>query len=219
MPLPPPPLPVTHNNFPRLNHGLINREGWLTEMAKRSEPLFSGFKLAAYRVTCGWPVSGGIAIKKRTVGQCFCSTVSKGKVHEIFISPLLETVEDVAGTLLHEMAHVAAGIPAGHGGRFTKVCRQVGLVKGKPTNAMPGDALAERLLKLAEPLGKYPHTAIVPRIKEKKIKPPPIKLECDCGCKVSMTFKDAQTFALPTCGCGIPFVRPKGDDDNQEPSE
>lgn len=186
----------------------MNREAWLTELAKLSEPIFSGFKLAPYRVTCGWPVSGGVAMKKRTLGQCFCSTVSKGKVHEIFISPLLDDPAEVSGTLLHEMGHVAAGIPAGHGSRFVKVCRHVGLTKGKPTQAMPGETLAERLSKLYAPLGQYPHTAITPVLKMKKVSPKPVRMECVCGCKVSMTAKDAGEFPLPTCGCGEPFVIP-----------
>ena len=141
------------------------------------------------------------------MGQCFCSSVSKTKIHEIFISPLLDQPGDVSGTLVHEMAHVAAGIPAGHGSRFVKVCRHVGLTNGKPTNVMPGEALADRLAKLTESLGIYPHSAIVPRVKEVVVKPPPLRLECVCGCKVSMTAKDAETFLLPICGCGVPFVR------------
>lgn len=187
----------------------MNRESWLTDLAKAAEPIFTGFKLAPYKVSCSWPVSGGIAMKKRTVGQCFCSTVSKGNYHELFISPLLEAAADVAGTLIHEMAHVAAGVPAGHGKRFVQVCRHVGLTSGKPTHVMPGEALADRLAKIAERLGPYPHTAIVPILKQKKIKPPPVRLECVCGCKVSMSDEHAATFRLPTCGCGTPFLLPE----------
>lgn len=135
----------------------LNREGWLTELAKTIEPLFQGFKFAPYRVTCGWPHKEAVS-RKRRIGECHypVRSLKEGGVHEIFISPLLDKALDVAGTLTHEMAHVLAGHKAGHGKGFVTVCRQVGLTKGKPTSAVPGAELTDKLASRIKRLGSYP---------------------------------------------------------------
>src|SRR5262245_3291211 len=121
-----------------------NREGWLTEVASQVEPFFVGFKLDPYRVTCGWPSRNGLGRRMRRVGECHGSKSSKAGIHEIFISPLLDKPLEVAGTLCHELAHAAAGIDAAHGKDFVKVCKHVGLTRGKPTSVMPGERLNAR---------------------------------------------------------------------------
>ena len=140
------PLPVA---------ALHNREGWLTEVSRGMEYLFKGFSLSKYRVTCGWPCVGALS-KARRVGECHGAKSSKDGVFELFISPVLDDPLEVAGTVCHELAHVAAGIDARHGSGFVKVCRHVGLTKGKPMSASPGPYLEERLGKLLLPLGPYP---------------------------------------------------------------
>lgn len=184
----------------------LNREGWLTEMAAQLEPCFRGFDLGDYRVTCGWPSSNGLGAKTKTVGQCFGPESSAGKTFELFISPLLAEPVEVGGTLAHEMAHVAAGIKAAHGKRFVAVCRHVGLTRGKPRQVSPGDALEERIRRLAEGLGPYPHAAIQPKLKCREKKITSVRLECpECGCKFSLAVKYLAEPGLPTCGCGTPM--------------
>jgi hypothetical protein len=95
--------------------GKMNREAWLNELAKLAVPVFSGYQLKPYRLTCGWPSKGGMGRRSRRVGECHSLESSKGGVHEIFISPLIDESLEVGGTVLHELAHVAAGITAGHG--------------------------------------------------------------------------------------------------------
>lgn len=182
---------------------MSNREEWLSELARRTEPLFVGFAVAPYRVTCGWPSSGGLS-RRRVVGECHGSASSRDGKFELFISPVLDDPAEVAGTLAHEMAHVVAGIKAQHGKEFVAVCVAVGLTKGSPRQVMPGEELAYNLSRIVERLGKYPHAAIVPIMVAKPKKPPTsISLGCAaCGCKVRMAVRWVATSGVPTCGCG-----------------
>jgi hypothetical protein len=198
----------------------LNREGWLTEVARKSEKFFSGFKILPYRVTCGWPSTAAMASKQRRLGECHGPKVSKAGVAEVFISPLLDKPLEVAGTLCHELAHVIAGVEAKHGKGFIRVCKHAGLVKGHPRSVMPGERLNESLSRIIDKLGVYPHKAIILREREdKKIvrKNPtlelwelwkemeggePIKLVCECGCPVLMPAKWYETVGAPLCACG-----------------
>ena len=183
----------------------MNREAWLTELAAKAQLLFSGFSLPPYRVTCGWPSKNAMGSKARRVGECHSAKSSRGGVFELFISPTLDKPLEVAGVLCHELAHVAAGIEAAHGKFFVRVCRAVGLTKGKPTSVMPGALLNEKLDKILQPLGEYPHKAIVPTGRIAKPSST-LSLECPCGCRVSMGKKWANEVGYPVCACGKPFV-------------
>jgi hypothetical protein len=199
---------------------IMNREEWLTKVAKACEPLFPEMKLDNYRVTCGWPSSNGLGRRRRTVGQCFGPTASKAGVYEIFISPTLGTGLEAVGTLMHEMAHVIAGIDAKHGSKFVWVCNRAGITKGNPFSREPGEELNKRLDKLIQGIGNYPHQALTPT---SKIVPKPIrnlllpdgteitvegnmvKLVCSCECAAMMSYKHLEKSGYPTCGCGQPM--------------
>ncbi len=181
----------------------MNREQWLTDVAKQVEPVFKGFLVPPYRVTCGWPSRHALSVRKRMVGQCHGAKSSSAGLFELFISPVLAKPLEVAGTLCHEMAHVAAGVEAAHGSGFVKVCKHVGLTKGKPTSVMPGDRLEERLRKIIAVQGAYPHSAVVPVQKEVLRVKKSVTLECGgCGCKVSISTKWLAEAGAPTCACG-----------------
>ncbi len=181
----------------------MNREGWLTELAKRVEPVFATFKMDPYRVSCGWPSCKGLAGKGRVVGECTAKEASKAQVCEIFISPLLDKPLEVAGTLCHELAHVAAGVYAQHGKDFVRVCKHVGLSKGKPTTVMPGDRLNDRLARIIEVQGAYPHQRIQPVLRRVERSNTTAKLVCTgCGCRLYMSRKWLENAGLPRCGCG-----------------
>lgn len=184
----------------------LNREGWLTEVAKATSPYFGRFKLGPFRVTCGWPSRFALRSKATRVGECHASISSSSGHCEIFISPLLDKPLEVAGTLIHEMAHVAAGYKAQHGPDFVKVCRFVGLLQGKPTSVMPGKVLNEKLSRLVETLGAYPHAAIKPvAVKAVKVEKPKtgMALKCElCGCRISISLKWLERSGVPKCGCG-----------------
>jgi hypothetical protein len=186
-----------------------NREEWLTEAAREIEPFFGNHRsaLKPYRVTCGWPLSGGLGRTRRTVGQCFGAESSAGGTFELFISPTLVKPLDVTGTLAHEMTHVVAGIEAAHGKDFKKIAHYVGLTKGKPREAGPGPLLEQSLLKIVERLGEYPHSALIPRGKIKSRTNGVITLRClECGCTVRIAKKWVGISGLPVCGCGGALV-------------
>ena len=182
----------------------MNREQWLTEVALQAQRLFVGFAVAPYRVTCGWPCKNATGASGRRVGECHAQEASKGKVHEIFISPLLDDPAEVAGVLTHEMAHVVAGIKAGHGKEFLRVAHHVGLTKGRPRSIGPGEQLEGQLRKITSKLGPYPHQALLLYPREKK-EPSTVILQCACGCKVTMGKKWLDEPGLPTCACGLAF--------------
>lgn len=199
-----PPL-VQPANQPKQPHDL-NREAWLTEMARALEPHYRGWDMDKYRVTCGWPSAKGLGAKARTIGQCWARECSAGGIAEIFISPLVQDPVEAGGVLAHEMAHVAAGHKAGHGPKYVRVCRHVGLTNGKPTAVMPGPLLNDYIRDQVLKLGPYPHRAIVPVLKERKVKAGPVKLQCgNCGCQCTMTPKWHESSGSPTCGCGHPM--------------
>lgn len=196
------------NNVLLANDLGLNREAWLNELCSSMLPIFSKFEVSKklIKVTCGWPSSGGLS-RRQTIGQCFSSEVSTGGVFELFISPVLDAPLHVAGVLAHEVAHVAAGTKAGHGKWFKTVCKSVGLTNGKATSVLPGDRLNEKLSKLIEKLGDYPHRKIDPSkssIKKEKKPSSRTTLECECGCKIQISNKWLEN-GRPTCVCGTPF--------------
>lgn len=197
---------------------LLNREGWLTEAASLLAPLFPDeLRNKPFRVTCGWPSIQGLGAKFRRVGECHAIENSKAGVHELFISPVLDDPLDVAGTLAHELAHVAAGLKAAHGKEFVKICHYVGLTSGKPKSIMPGPLLNAKIKDLLKTLPEYPHKALVPTAKEKGKSAGSVGLICTdvgCGCRVSIARKWLDAIpSLPTCGCGFPFSRKDGNND------
>lgn len=125
---------------------LGNREAWLTEVARALEPLFlrKGYKFKTpYRITCGWPCKNATSTRQRRVGECHPIQRSKSGVSEIFISPAIDDVVEVAGTVCHELIHASIGTQEGHGGKFKTACRYLGM-KGRPTQAMPGGGCQRR---------------------------------------------------------------------------
>lgn len=182
----------------------MNREAWLEAAVNNLRPIFlgHGYTLPELRVSVGWPSSGGLAQKKRTIGQCwFGATAADGKP-QLFISPLLDDAkapQGVLATLVHELCHVAAGPDAKHGQKFVKVMKKLGL-EGKPTATTAGADLLVRfeqtLCELVEP---FPHSRLVP-LKEPKTQTTRMrKCECDqCGFLVRLTQKWLDV-GLPIC--------------------
>jgi hypothetical protein len=206
------------NNKPRESDPtLLNREEWLKRLAARVEPLFHGMKLAPYRLACGWPCRNAVGGKVLRLGECHALESSKAGVHEIFITPLIDDPQQVAGVTTHELAHVAAGIKAGHGRAYAKVCRHVGLTEGKPSQAAPGPRLADKLAALVAALGPYPHAAIVPSRRAVKARKGPVTLTCvACTCPVRMAAGWVAKAGNPTCGCGGEMVALEGISDDDE---
>lgn len=183
----------------------MNREAWLTQVADLCLPLFKGFKVGKFRVTCGWPCSKALSSTRRAIGECHGPKSSSDGTSELFISPLLAEPVKVAGVIVHEMAHVATGVAAAHGAGFVKVCRHVGLTKGKPTSAMPGEKLEDKLRELTSKVGAYPHAAMNPVVNRVKKASSVTVLVCQCQCRITMSNKMLAEHGAPTCSCGGQF--------------
>jgi hypothetical protein len=181
----------------------LNREAWLTEIGRRIEPLFRGFKLAKWRATCGWPTRGAVGAKKVVLGQCHGAETSTDGTFELFVSPLIDNPLTVAGVLTHELTHVVAGVKAAHDREFKRIAQHVGLTKGPATQAMPGAFLRAKLTTLLNGLPVYPHFKIKPQFVAKEVKVSRVKLTCvSCGCSATMHVKWLEEPGAPTCGCG-----------------
>ena len=173
-----------------------NRESWLEAAIVAMTPLFkqSGYKVPKVRVACGWPVRGGLANKKRVLGECWSKDASADKsAAQIFISPNLhETCADmgVLATLIHEVVHAVVGHKEGHNKVFGKCARAVGL-EGKLTSTNAGPQLIESFKEWSRNLGQYPHSRLDGmKAPGKKQGTRLLKCECaECGYTVRVTQK------------------------------
>lgn len=132
------------------------REAWLNAALDTLRPMFTeaGMGLPEnLKVSCGWPVRGGMSTRKRVIGECWKAEASTEGATQIFISPWLAEPLEVLETLVHELIH-AARPAAKHGPDFKDGMKKVGLI-GKATSTKAGDELILRLAQLSETLGDY----------------------------------------------------------------
>ena len=176
----------------------MNREQWLNVVKEEATPLFveHGYPLPSnIRISVGFPK--GV---RKAVGQCFSSECSGDDTFELFVSPVVEGGEEVAGILVHELCHAAVGTKAGHRGEFKKCAESVGLV-GPMIFSTPGPELEEWLQGVVLSAGPYPHATLSPTV-TKKDGIRQVKIECpDCG-YVCRTTRKWLNVGLPTCCCG-----------------
>lgn len=156
-----------------------------------------------YRVSCGFPIGyRGSRSGKVALGQAFDPSISADGTMEVFINPILDKPLDVVAVLLHELAHVWAGIQCGHRGEFARICRAVGLV-GPMTATVPGDELRAKLQGIVDMLGAYPHAKVDPNARKKQ-GTRLLKLQCsDCGWTARVSALQANRLhaasACPVC--------------------
>ncbi len=178
----------------------MNREQWLTSLAKKIEPMFKGHgTVPSYRVSCSWPSRSALSTKKRRIGECWPPECSKDKTVEIMITMAEDDRAIVAAVLVHELVHAVVGNKHGHKAPFKRVAVAVGL-EGKMTATTAGKELAKRLNVLMAKMPKYPH-ARLDRSANKNIKKQGtrlLKAICDCGYTVRVTKKWAE-MGSPIC--------------------
>ena len=180
---------------------IINREHWLTLLAKKLETqLFKplGHQMPAqWRVTCGFPSKGGLGHSKRTIGQNWAPHCSSDETTEIIISITLEDQMEIAGVLAHEMIHSILGNQEGHGKNFRKLALAIGLT-GKMTATTTGEAFEAAVAPLLKALGKYPHRKLDST--QRKVEGTRmVKVSCpDCGYTLRTTRKWIAV-AVPAC--------------------
>lgn len=178
---------------------------WLNEaLDNHIRPHFkdAGYTIPAHvRISTGWPSKGGLAVKRRTIGQAWHEDSSKDGTREIIISLYLDDPIEVLATLEHECIHVTVGNEVGHGKPFVDCMKAIGL-EGKPTSTHAGDELKKLYREWIKSLGLYPHAA-VDASKAPKQGTRLLKLECGCGCKarVTQTWIDTYGEEWP-CPCG-----------------
>lgn len=141
------------------------RESWLQAAIKQATPLFSerGYTVPEIRVSCGWPVRGGLGKKKRVLGECWSKDASEDTLAaQIFISPAISGVSEPQGvlaTLAHELVHAVVGHKEKHNKVFGECARLIGL-EGKLTSTRASDALIAQFAVWTVSLGEYPHSQL-----------------------------------------------------------
>lgn len=183
---------------------VVTREQWLAQLVFALRPMFVevGHPLPEkIRVACGWPSRSGTAAHRRRVAEAWSSACSADGTHETFLSPVMDDPIEVAAVLVHELAHHAVGVAAGHGPLFRRCAVAVGLT-GPMRSTVAGEALKARLAALVAVIGPYPHRALVVS-GQKKQGTRMLKVTCQaCGCIVRMTRQWLEQVGAPTCGCG-----------------
>ena len=174
------------------------REQWLTAAAKKLERLFpADQKPSGYRVTCGFPSTGGIANKQRVVGECWPKGASKDRINEVILTILEDAPLEVMGTLAHELVHVVDDCQHGHKAPFRKLATEIGL-EGKMTSTTMSERFKDEARKMIKALGPYPHKALRTAGRTKQ-GTRMIKAACpECGYTVRTTQKWID-IAIPCC--------------------
>jgi len=183
----------------------LNREAWLQAAVSELRPLFlgAGYTIPEIHVSVGWPSSGGLSRKKRTIGQCWSGSTSADNKPHIFISPLLDETggsQDTLATLVHELVHVAVGTEAKHGPKFKKAADKM-MLQGKPTATEASEDLLARLKLIVEKLGEFPHAKLVPSEADKKKTQTTRMKKCECktcGYTIRLARKWAD-LGIPQC--------------------
>lgn len=198
-----------------------NRETWLAAAVKAATPLFeaSGYTVPAVRVACGWPVTGGLSLKKRRIGECWAAEAATDGVSQIFISPWLDDQVEVLATLVHEIVHAVVGNKAKHGKVFGTCARKVGL-EGKLTATHAGQILTADIHDWLKALEAYPHAKLdLLKGPIKKQTTRMVKCKCDeCG-YVCRTTKKWLEVGPPHCPVHGAMSIDAGDETDTDESE
>lgn len=145
-------------------------------------------------VSSGWPRRDR---NGKVIGQCFNAQSGAGR-HHVFISPMWCRPATILPVLLHELIHAADDCKSGHKGAFRKAWKALGFV-GKPTTSDAGPDLTKRLRDVADDLGHYPSTPLLPVLTLKPQTTRMIRCRCEgCGYTLRTTQKWIDV-ATPIC--------------------
>ena len=150
------------------------------------------------RVSVGFTSKGS---RGKRIGECWSSDASADGHFEIFISPQIENVAHVCDVLTHELVHAALGIAEGHGKKFGRVARALGL-EGPLTATQAGKGWYDWALPIIETLGDMPYAQIDggTRTGRPKQKTSLLKVECPCcGFVARVTSKHITPHAHLNC--------------------
>lgn len=149
-------------------------------------------------VSFSFPSRGGLAAKKRRVGECW-NLVGEGAA--ILLHPELWTsAPAVLATLAHEMVHAVLPKETGHKAPFQRIAKAIGF-EPPWAGTRPSEALAARLNALAARLPRFPEVNLQPGTKKRQTTR--LRLwECPCKVKVRVARDD---FAAHCDLCGGSF--------------
>lgn len=196
----------------------MTREDWLAQAAdliytQLITPLAVMKPGQRFQVSCGFPSRGALSASRRRVGECWAAeSCTDGKTRHIFITPLMDELIDGTGdgvlpTLVHELVHTVS--PPGHRGEFRRIALAIGL-EGKMSASVVGRELGEKLMRLVQPLGPYPHARIDPRTQRKVQKCRFVKVEAvnctACSYVARTTRKWLDEVGQLRCPHGSPMV-------------
>lgn len=180
------------------------REEWLLNLAKSMEPSVaeaSGVALPPFRVTCGWPSTGGRGRKRRVRGECWAATASADGHAEIFISPQEADTKEVAAILCHELIHAA--LPnVGHKKPFQAAAKKLGFV-APFTGAVITNWFDIWVNPILDKIGDYPHAELMASsaiAKKKKQVARQLLCYCEtCGYKARVARSWLESAGPPHC--------------------
>lgn len=185
------------------------KENWLSEAVVELETRFTSEGLtmpAKWRISSGFPSKGGLAAKKRTIGQCWSPEASADGTTEMIISITQDDELKILGVVAHEMIH-ATGI-LDHGPRFRKIAHAIGLT-GKMTATEEGEFFIENTRDILKRLGAFPHAALDANVGQKKQSTRMVKVSCTAHETCGMVFRTSNKWIenapageldCPACG-------------------
>lgn len=209
---------------------MLAREQWLHGAVDKLREHFknAGYKYSeSLRVSCGWPVRGGLSETKRVVGQYFPPDQSVDGVPQIFISPYLDDKHQILATLVHELIHDCFPFEEKHGPNFKEAAKKLGLV-GKATHTSPSDQLKFSLFdQLIDELGPFDHGRIEgtegsdgpkkQKGRQLKVFCPRLDLHENSGDYILRASQKVINMGLPECPvCGTQMEAEKIDEAKQE---
>ena len=191
-------------------HITDNREQWLDMAVDSIRDLYrlNGRSLPEnVKVSIGEP-------KGKKAGICYSPECSEDNVNHIFINPEhcnRNSMKYLLFVLLHETAHVIAGVNAKHGKDFKAVLWDAG-VAGKTLKEMQaGDNLSIAFEEILRRIGNVPQERLHLEKGEGKQSTRLLKAACpSCGYTIRVTRKWVNEAGLPTCVCLTIFELDEG---------
>lgn len=194
------------------------REEWLNRVGDLMAEWFAdlGYPLPKWRAAVGFPSTGK---RGRAIGECWDASCSGDSTHEILIRPDRDDALEVAAILAHELTHAAVGIAAGHGAKFGKVARAIGLA-GKLTATTAGPDFIARVSTILDLAGPLPHARLGwgestgPKKQGTRL----IKCECpECGYIARVARRWIDEVGAPLCPVHGPMVADLPEDEGELP--
>lgn len=146
----------------------------------------------------------------RAIGLCeygvLPSAAKTGR--QITVTDTESSAVEVLAIIAHELIHAFMPVGEGHGKRFERAVRAIGLT-GKPTATRPGPEFKTVAREIMSVLGDYPHRAV--KVRRPKQGNPMHKVQCTnkkCRCIVRASSKWVGTpdepVYLSCMACGSP---------------